>query len=369
MSGTIRVKERMLHSQTRTRIAALAMGLLLLVSVGCSRHTHRNLDITESAEPDKVLYNKAVEDIKSNRYEVARLTLQTLINTYPESVHLADAKLAVADSYYEEGTTTALAHAEIEYKDYITFFPNSVEAPRSQYRAAMTHYRQLELPDRDQTHARRAETEFQNLIKMFPDSDFAEEGVIKLLEVQEVLAQGEYLVGRFYFVRKFSPQATISRLEDLVERYPNFSQRDTALWMTANTWARDIPEVKWVKNEELAGDYFMRLVREHPGSQHHARAKQRLEAMGLPVPEPDPLIVERLKSVKTVGQRGEKPSLLKRMFGRLSGRPDTSKAAARLGPPPLEPPDNVNNLPFRQMRKRKGGSSSVSITGASSDEK
>ena len=186
-----------MSNRTQARIAALVMGLLLLVSLGCRRHTHQDLDVTESAEPDKILYDKAVEDIKGHRYEVARLTLQTLINTYPESSYLANSKLAVADSYYEEGTTTALAHAEIEYKDYITFFPNSIEAPRSQYRAAMTHFRQLELPDRDQTHARRAETEFQNLIKMFPDSEFAEEGVTKLLEVQEVLAEGEYLVGRF----------------------------------------------------------------------------------------------------------------------------------------------------------------------------
>ena len=171
-------------------------------------------------------------------------------------------------------------------------------------------------------------------------------------------------------MRKLSPGATVSRLEAMVERYPNFSQRDNALWMTATTWGKDIPEVGWVKDEELAGDYLMRLVREHPGSEHHARAKKRLEAMGLPVPEPDPLIVERLRSVKTVGQRGEKPGLLQRMFSGLSGRPDTSKAAARLGPPPLEPPDNVNNLPFRQMRKRRDNSStnSVSITGASSSE-
>jgi len=127
-------------------------------------------------EPDKVLYERAVEDIGKKKYDVARLTLQTLINAYPDSDYLAKAKLAIADSYYEEGGSAAFTHAEVEYKDFITFFPNAPEAPYAQYRAAMCHYRQLEKPDRDRTHAQRAEAEFQNLLLNFPNSEYAAEG-------------------------------------------------------------------------------------------------------------------------------------------------------------------------------------------------
>src|ERR1700690_1234168 len=58
-----------------------------------------------SAEPDKVLFERAADDIKHSRYDVARLTLQTLINTYPDSEYLAKAKLEIADSFYKEGGT------------------------------------------------------------------------------------------------------------------------------------------------------------------------------------------------------------------------------------------------------------------------
>ncbi len=42
-----------------------------------------------SAEPDKLLYTKATDDIKHGKYTVGRLGLQTLINTYPDSEYLA----------------------------------------------------------------------------------------------------------------------------------------------------------------------------------------------------------------------------------------------------------------------------------------
>ena len=314
--------------------ALLTLGLTILS--GCTRHKHQDLDVNESAAPDKVLYDKSLEDIENKRWDVARLTLQTLINTYPESVYLADSKLAVADSYFKEGTTSALVHAEIEYKDYITFFPNSPEAPRAQYSVAMTHYKKLELPDRDNTHAIRAEQEFQTLLKKYPDSEYAENGMSKLLEVQEVLAEGQFRIGRFYYVRK-SLQAAVPRLGEMVERYPNYSKRDEALWLLADSYSRSVPN-RWNGNEEIAGDYLMKIVREHPFSPRFEQAKEELQKRGLPIPEPDPAIVSRGENLQTVGEKVKGPSLLGRMFGRFSGRPDTSSAAARLGPPPLDPP-------------------------------
>jgi TolA-binding protein len=54
-----------------------------------------------SAEPDKVLYDRAMVDLKKSKFIEGRLALQTLINTYPDSEYLAKAKLGVADSYFK----------------------------------------------------------------------------------------------------------------------------------------------------------------------------------------------------------------------------------------------------------------------------
>ncbi|MBI4465963.1 MAG: outer membrane protein assembly factor BamD [Acidobacteria bacterium] len=312
-----------------------ALLALVLGGAGCHRHQHAPADVAEGQAPDKILYEKSLEDIQNRRYDVARLTLQTLINTYPDSDYLAAAKLAIADSYFTEGTTTALTHAEVEYKDFITFFPNAPEVPLAQYRAALCHFRQLEKPDRDPTHARRAEEELQLLLRNYPTSEYAADSEKKLLQVQEVLAEGEYRVGRFYFIRP-SPRAAAGRLARLVDRYPNFSRRDHALWMLGQIFQKEIPGY-WLADPERAASYYARLVREHPVSEYAEDAKKELAGLSKPIPEPDPVLLARAQTLETIPMAKEdKPGLLGRLFGLLSSKPDMGEAAARLGPPPLE---------------------------------
>ena len=95
----------------------------------------------DSKLPDKALYDKAEDAIKHGRFDVGRLDLQTLLNTYSESQFMMRAKLAVADSWYREGGTAALTQAEQEYKDFITFFPNAPEAAEAQMRIGDIYFR------------------------------------------------------------------------------------------------------------------------------------------------------------------------------------------------------------------------------------
>ena len=87
----------------------------LLSSCGFKRHKYDNPISKDTKQPDKVLYDKAVNDIEHGRYEVARITLNTLINTYDQSEFLAKAKLAIADSWFREGGLHGFAQAEAEY--------------------------------------------------------------------------------------------------------------------------------------------------------------------------------------------------------------------------------------------------------------
>ncbi len=144
------------------RIPVIILLGVLAFAVGCTNKKVNNpLANVGSKQPDKVLFDRAMDAMKHNRFDVARITLQTLINTYPDSEYIARAKLAVADSWYAEGGGTALAQAEIEYKDFETFFPNMPEAAEAQLKIANIHYQQMEKPDRDYTHAMRAEEEYR----------------------------------------------------------------------------------------------------------------------------------------------------------------------------------------------------------------
>ncbi len=159
------------------RIPVILLLGVLAFAVGCTNKKVNNpLANVGSKQPDKVLFDRAMDAMKHNRFDVARMTLQTLINTYPDSEYIARAKLAVADSWYAEGGSTALAQAEIEYKDFETFFPNMPEAAEAQLKIANIHYQEMEKPDRDYTHAMRAEEEYRQLILQYPDSKLVPQG-------------------------------------------------------------------------------------------------------------------------------------------------------------------------------------------------
>src|SRR5579871_5792156 len=125
----------------------------LLSSCGFRRHKYDDPITKDTKQPDKVLYDRAINDIEHGRYEIARITLNTLINTYDQSEFMAKAKLAIADSWFREGGSAGLAQAEAEYKDFILFYPTMEEAAESQQKICMIHYRQMEKSDRDPNQA------------------------------------------------------------------------------------------------------------------------------------------------------------------------------------------------------------------------
>src|ERR1700680_3115845 len=173
-------------------IAVTAALPLLLSGCGIRRKKYENPITKDTQQPDKVLFDKAINDLEHSKYEISRLTLQTLINTYDTSEFLAKAKLAIADSWYREGGAHGLAQAEAEYKDFILFYPTMEEAAESQYKVCDIHYRQMEKADRDDAQGQRTADECRQLLVQFPNSKFAPEAQQKMREIQEVLADAEF---------------------------------------------------------------------------------------------------------------------------------------------------------------------------------
>src|SRR5271169_6846156 len=227
------------------RIPFVVLLGLLILGVACTNKKVNNpLANVGSKQPDKVLFDKAIDAMKHNRFDVARITLQTLINTYPDSEFVARAKLAEGDSWYAEGGTASLAQAEQDYRDFQTFFPNMPEAAEAQLKIANIQYQQMEKADRDYTHAKRAEDEYRNLIMQYPDNPkLVKEGKLRLLEVQEVLADREFNIGKFYYLRLSYP-ASIARLKSLMEKYPLYSRADETLYLLGQNYEAQVALVR-----------------------------------------------------------------------------------------------------------------------------
>jgi outer membrane protein assembly factor BamD len=251
-----------------------------------------------SKQPDKVLFDKAMVSMKKGRYDVSRLTLQTLLNTYPDSEYRMRAKLAVGDTWFKEGGAAGLTQAEAEYKDFITFFPNAPEAAEAQMKVGDIYYQQMEKPDRDYTNAQRAEEEYRNMINQFPDSSLIPRAKQKLRDVQEVLAERETQIGLYYDSRE-NYSAAIARLDTVVDTYPLYSKSDQALLGIGDAYsgqARRVqiaPGLPGAVRERLRAMYmdraaaaYTKVITRYPMAPHVEDARDRLVAMNRPVPEP-----------------------------------------------------------------------------------
>jgi outer membrane protein assembly factor BamD len=338
--------------QQRYRLLIVTAGLasfFLLSGFGIFRHKKYDTPITkDTLQPDKVLFDRAIKDIEHGNYEVARLTLNTLINTYDTSEYLAKAKLAVADSWYREGGAHGLSQAEAEYKDFILFYPNMEEAAESQYKVCDIHYRQMEKADRDSAQAQRAEDECRQVMVQFPNSKFVPKAQQMLRETQEVLADKEFKTGEFYH-HKGSFPAAANRLSYVAQQYPLYSGADDALWRLSESYKH-----MGDKFENQEADALTKIVRDYPLSDHVDEARDRLTGMKRPVPQADPAAYARMKYEL---ENATRPGRIHRAITIFASHPDTS-LAAKNGAPAMQsirPP-----VPVSVPALAAGGASGVS---------
>lgn len=249
--------------------------------------------------PDKVLYDKALDATKRGHFDVARLDLQVLLNTYPDSQYQLKAKLAVADSWFKEGGTAALTQAEQEYKDFETFFPNAPEAAEAQMRVGDIYFREMDKPDRDYSKVVHAEEEYRLMLQQYPESSLVPQAKQRLREVQEVMATRESEIAAFYATHS-NWAATIARYQTVVDTYPQYSRMDDVLiglgdaYETEARYIRSLklPEAGKAKLEKTYDDLaiaaYSKVVLEHSASSHVEDARDRLDALNVPIPTPTP---------------------------------------------------------------------------------
>ena len=346
-------------SRNVVRSAAVVAAMCALVlAPGCGKKKYENPITKDTQQPDKVLFDRAVDDIEHARYEQARLTLQTLMNTYDTSEYLAKAKLAVADSWYREGGSHGLAQAEAEYKDFILFYPQLEEAAEAQVKVCKMQYQQMDKADRDPLHARRAEDECRQLLVQFPNSKFAPDAQQYLRTAQEVLADSEFRVAAFYYRSKGSFPAAANRSNALTDQFPLYSRADDALMLQADSYHR-----MGDRFEDQEASAYSKIVRDHPLSPHVAEATSHLKAMNRPVPEADPVAYAREKYEM---ENRRKRSLLGKAWGPFSSHPDVINAA-KSGSPRMETlrPYTPASIPAAAKGGEAAGSTNVSAGGGS----
>ena len=246
-------------------------------------------ELTGSVAPgrDRVLFIEAATQVRKGSHETGRLLFTTIINTYPDSPYLPLSKLAIADSFYLEGTTSSLIQAGQAYQDWITFFPTDQLADDAMLKVAEAEMRQMGLSDRDITHARKAEQRLKALLQQYPQTPLRGLVESRLREVQDNLAMHNLNIARFYYDsryehRKGGLKGAQDRLKEIVEKYPNFCLLDEVLFRYATTFQEE-------EEPDEAAKLYQQLVRDYPNSEFVEKAKEQLNIIGAPIPDPDPI--------------------------------------------------------------------------------
>lgn len=280
---------------------------------GGGEDKYADLTGAAAAGRDRVLFEEAAKEVRKGHHDTGRLLFATIINTYPDSPFLPLAKLAIADSFFLEGTTASLIQAAQAYQDWLTFFPTDPLADDASLKVAEAEMRQMGLSDRDISHARKAEQRLKVLLQQYPQSPLRPTVETRLHEVQENLAMHNLQIARFYYDVKYSTgkgglKGSQSRLKEIVDKYPCFSYNDEVFYRLATTYQAE-------EEPDEAARYYQKLLQEYPESEYLEKAKEQLNIIGAPIPE---------KAMQNPCAKRTPQSFMGNLMQQVSGRADVT---------------------------------------------
>ena len=265
----------------RTLLTAAALTLAVACG-GVKEDPILRLSSSEALDIGKQL----LEDEKFNQ------ALQHLVHAFevePNSETGREGLLLAADALFLRGGYQSYVEAEQRYRDFLNRFPTSERAAYAQFRLADALAERIEKPDRDQQTARQALTEFENVRRLYPTSQYAGQAAQKIVEVRNQLAEHEFVVGSFYY-RFRTPSAAGERFKDILEAYPDYPEPDKIFAYMCLTYAqvlKRVPSRRGLDNYDYLRDACDRLHDEYPDSRwlKNAPSVEKIRTLRSKVPE------------------------------------------------------------------------------------
>ena len=249
------------------------LGFLALLTVAaCSSAPKR--PPTGTPDPDRFLFERGTEELNQKDWFTAREYFRQLVDSYPQSIYRGDAKLGMGDTHLGEGTTEGYVLAINEYREFLSLFPTHKRVDYAQFKLAMAHFYQMRDPMRDQTETLEAIKELTVFVERFPSAERSPvypEAAAKLRQAKDRLGDHELGVGVQYHRSKWYPGA-IERLKGLLEKDPQFTRRDAALYYLADCFDK-------VGRPAEALPYYDRLIKEFERSEYLEKAQARVTAI------------------------------------------------------------------------------------------
>lgn len=272
---------------------ATAVTLSLMVT-GCSilGGTDSREKLAYVERPAENIYNEGMDRMERNDLGRAKLLFQEVERQHPFSKWARRAMLMSSyanylSADYEEAVSTA--------NRFISLHPGNESTPYAYYLIAMSYYDQIYDVGRDQATTMNAEAALQQVIRRYPESDYARDARLKLELTHDHLAGKEMSVGRYY-LKENQQLAAIGRFKTVVRDFQTTSHVEEAMHRLVESYV----SLGIIEEAKLVGSV---LGYNYPSSEWYNDSYDLLENFGVDLNEEV--------------QRAKDPSYFRRLRDRL----------------------------------------------------
>jgi len=245
------------------RIAIILLPVLIL-AFGCKSGRGKEEELLDQlANLDKeTIYERAEALYSEKEFQKARELFAFVYDSFPNDPLGHKAALRVADTYSVKKDVTNLTEARLRYRDFANRYPNDPDRDYALLMVGHTYSARKLRPDRDLSEINEALAAYEQLVNLYPNSEYVPEAESKINDLNELLAEHDWIVGQFY-LRNKRYEGALWRFEYIRDNFPNYSKIDavnvkisdveTLIEERDATWKKRLEELK-KKTEQKTED-------------------------------------------------------------------------------------------------------------------
>ena len=189
----------------------------LLFLLGCKNEKKKEiiLDSTDIEAQMIEAYNAGIKALDEGDVLFAAKNFNTVENIYPQSIWASRSVLMAAYSYYSQDY---YGDAIYELKRFIKNYPTNKNSPYAYFLIATCYYELIVDEKKDLSSILESKKYYQLIIDQYPKTDFSLDAKFKLLLIDNILASKEIYIGKYYFQRKKWIPA-MNRFKNIINNY------------------------------------------------------------------------------------------------------------------------------------------------------
>ena len=202
------------------------LALFCITVMLCSCASSKSNDAETSMQTAEQLYKQGYNYLQKTSYETAAENFEKIELEHPYSKWAVKSKLMSAYSYYK---AEKYDDAIIALERFIKYHPSNKDIAYAYYMRGLCYYDQITPAQKDQSNSKKAQDAFNQLIVLYPDTDYAKDAKAKINLIIDHIAGQEMNIGRYY-LKNQNYLSALNRFNVVVENYQTTPQIEEALY-------------------------------------------------------------------------------------------------------------------------------------------